>query len=213
MKNHNLFISIIFGATLIFLSACSCGHKTEREQYEDATSGIKYSAYKTLSKEVFPPLFKTYNSKSPDSLKVQLETGRLVLGYFWMCSGKTTFGFAEGNIIKENSKDEAFKSLAKLMIAIGMYENGWKTLATEETKDATAMLEKNPEGRYVKIEIMMIQLLMGTYSVYAKDFDAAKFHMAGFGTMSGIHWPYMLVDAMADIENGDLQTGLKRSKL
>jgi hypothetical protein len=210
-KNFKTCMFFLAVATVAILTLNAC-KRTEREKYEHATSTLKYKAYKTLSATVFEPLFSKYNKNAPDSLQVPVEAGRLLLGYFWMCSGKTTFGFAEGNIILDDSQDNNYKSLAKLMIAIGMFENEWKELAKEESKEATSLLSKEPGGEYVKIELITIHLLLATYSIYDRDFNAAKFHLAGFANMTGIQWPYKLADGMADIENGKIQAGLKKIK-
>jgi hypothetical protein len=209
MKKGLLLLAI---SAIFILSGCGCHKKTEREKYESATSTLKYKSYKLLSKEVFTPLFNTYNSNTPDSLKVREEFVHMLLGYFWMCSDKTTFGFAEGNIIVEESDNETFKSYARLMISIGMFENEWKDLAREESSEAIKLLSKNPEGDYIKLELTILQLIMGTYAVYSRDFEIAKFHFAGFATLTSINWPYKLVDGMNDIEKGNTQTGLKKIK-
>jgi hypothetical protein len=209
MKKGLLLLAIV---SIFVLAGCGCHKKTEREQYESATSTLKYKSYKLVSKEVFPALFNAYNSKTPDSLKVREEFVHLLLGYFWMCSDKTTFGFAEGNIIVDKSDNDTFKSYARLMISIGMFENGWKDLAKEESAEGIKLLSKNPEGEYVKLELTVLQLVMGTYAVYSHDFEIAKFHFAGFATLTSIDWPYKLVDGMNDIEKGNTQTGLKKIK-
>ena len=202
---------LVLTLSMIIVS-CGCGNKSEREQYEAATSGFKYNSYKSLSEKALLPLCTAYNNQIPDSLKVRDEIVRLLLGYFWITSGKTSYGFAEGNIILEKSDDETFKSLAHLLISVGMFENGWKDLAKEESGTAINLLSKNPEGKYVKFELTVVHLLMATFSVYNRDFESAKFHLAGFGLLTGINWPYQLADAMNDVENGDLQEGLKKIK-
>lgn len=214
MKNNITKTFLVFSGLLILTAFifCGCRKKTEREKYESATSTLKYKSYKLVSKEVFPTLFNTYNSNVADSLQVREEFVHLMLGYFWMCSDKTTFGFAEGNIVVEESDQDVFKSYARLMIAIGMFQNEWKDLAREESSEAVKLLSKNPEGEYVKLELTILQLLMGTYAVYSRDFEVAKFHFAGFATLSGIEWPYKLVDAMNDIEKGNTQLGLQKIK-
>lgn len=206
-----LIILFVMSAVLI-LTAASCRKKTEREEYESATSGLKYRAYKTLSEQLFPPAFQSYNSGVPDSLKVREEYGRLLMAYVWMCSGKTTFGFAESHIVQEQAEEAQFKLLARMLIAIGMYENGWKDLAGEEAEGAIAELDQTPDNGNLKIELTLLELLAGTYCVYSRDFDGARLHFAGFAVLSGVNWPHDLVDAMGDVESGNIQQGLKKIK-
>ncbi|MFL5728149.1 MAG: hypothetical protein ACJ75J_01575, partial [Cytophagaceae bacterium] len=55
-------------------------------------------------------------------------------------------------------------------------------------------------------------LVMGTMFVHRKDYAQAKFFFAGFGQTTGINWPYQIVDAMNDIDKGNVQQGLKKIK-
>ncbi len=59
---------------------------------------------------------------------------------------------------------------------------------------------------------MVAHLLLGTVSIYEKNYKAARFHFAGFSVVTKIDWPYTVVDALADIAEGQLQQGLTKMK-
>src|SRR5688500_5178571 len=99
MRNMKPFISIILAFLFILLSGCS--PPTQREQYEEATSGLKYNAYKTASKVAILGSMEVYNHQQPDSLYIHTPYAHLLLGYFWSVSGKSTFAFAEADIVEE----------------------------------------------------------------------------------------------------------------
>src|SRR6185369_3399278 len=98
---------------VLLLFGCS-SKKTEREQYEDATSGLSYRAYKTASKVALAGAVKGYNLNQPDSMHYDPAFAHLLLGYFWSISGKTSFAFAEADIAEE-SDVPSMKYLAQAM--------------------------------------------------------------------------------------------------
>ncbi len=77
--------------------------QVQRKQYEKATSGVKYNAYKTASKFAMAGSMEVYNDQQQDSLQIQTPYAHLLLGYFWSASGKSTFAFAEADIVEEKS--------------------------------------------------------------------------------------------------------------
>ncbi len=204
------FYSTLFIFLLVLISGCG-GKKTERELYEEVRSSFKYKTYKTLSGSLSYDIIVAHEvgvkAKPEDELYM-----RLLLGYSWAITKKDAFAFAESDIVSERSKTPSEKFLAHSINAIVMYENGWKDLAKEESALANGAVNKNPADNSVKLQVAVFHLLMGSLMIKDKNFDAARFHFAGFGQATDIHWPYQLVDAMADIEKGDVQTGLKKIK-
>jgi hypothetical protein len=197
---------------LVFVASCS-REKTEKEKYESATSGTKYKLYKTLSKNTVGPAFLVYDLARPkDSARTSEPVLRLLLGYSWAVSQKTTFAFAECDIIQNSDADAETKFLANVLTAVAMYEEGWKNLAAAEANKGMKLLNKNPDMKYSKEHIMIFHLLMGTVCIYEKELRTAKFHFQGFGEATGIKWPALLVDAMADLNDGKIQQGLKKVK-
>src|SRR5688572_33493375 len=96
-------ISTILTVLLILFAGCS--PKTQREQYEEATSGVKYKTYKTASKLAIVGSMEIYNHKQPDSLQIRTPYAHLLLGYFWSVSGKRSFAFAEADIVEEKGSE------------------------------------------------------------------------------------------------------------
>src|SRR5688572_14806737 len=96
------FLIIILAFLLILFSGCSSKSlRQQRKQYEKATSGVKYNAYKTASKIAIGGSMEVYNNKQPDSLQIHTPYAHLLLGYFWSVSGKSSFAFAEADIVDE----------------------------------------------------------------------------------------------------------------
>ncbi len=188
-----------------------CKDKTEREQYEEVRSSFKYKTYKALSENVKYDMIVVQEVPIHATKENELYM-RLLLGYSWAIMKKDAFAFAESDIVTERSTVPSEKFLAHSINAIAMYENGWVGLAKEESALANGALNKSPENDTLKLQVAVFHLVMGALSIKDKNFDAARFHFAGFGQATDIHWPYQLVDAMADIQNKDLQTGLKKIK-
>ena len=201
-------------AFVLLIILNSCKHKSEQKQYESVLSSFKYKTYKGISKTVVPPLLLTYNLEgiNKDSVAFSEEIVRLLLGYYWAISGNTTFAFAEGNITKEFSKDANFVALSHMLIAVAMYEKGWKNIAKEESNKGVSILNKTPNGEYTKIEITGFHFIIGSLCIYEKNYEAAKFHFAGFAALTGFDWTYTLVDAMGDLNQGNIKTGLQKIK-
>jgi len=211
MKNSNFLLIV---AISILFSSCGCGKKkTEREKFESLKSGTKYSIYKTLSKNTVGPAFSVYDLARPkDSVRTTEPILRLILGYSWAVTQKSAFAVAESEIIQQSDAGTEMKFLAHILSSLVMYEEGWKVIAKEESDKGLSLIKKNPDMKYSKEHIMAYHLLIGTVMIYEKQFDAAKFHFKGFGTVTGINWPYLLVDAMADINDKKIQQGLIKIK-
>jgi hypothetical protein len=206
-----LVISSILAFLVILFAGCS--PPSQREQYDDATSGLKYNTYKTASKVAIAGSMEVYNHQQPDSLRFQPPYAHLLLGYFWSVSGKKSFAFAEADIVEERGKernDPNVKSLAQSLRSITMYQAGWHQLAKEESAKAK-LNETTDKGS--KNEAAVMYLLMGTVYTKEKDFEKAKFFWGGFAMETGIHWPYQLCDAAADFQSGKVQQGLQKVKL
>jgi hypothetical protein len=202
--------NVVFLLTLLFLLSCS-GEKTERELYEETTSGFKFKTYKAASGTAVGPAVKAYNSQQPDTIApVKTEYAHLLLGYFWAVSSKPAMAFAEADLAEETN-DEDVKFMARSLRSITMYEQGWDSLAQEESRAANEQAQRTP-GSTVQSEVTIFYMLLGLLKAYEKDFDQSKFYWAGFATQTGIHWPYMLTDAAADLHGGRMQQGLSKLK-
>lgn len=207
------FISTILIFLFILFSGCS--PKTQREQYEEATSGVKYKTYKSASKLAISGSMEIYNNKQADSLQIHPPYAHLLLGYFWSVSGKRSFAFAEADIVEDKGKennDSHVKYLGQSLRSITMYQAGWHKLAKEESEKARQNVSSDQASKN-KHEAAVIYLLMGTVYIKEKDFEKAKFFWGGFATETGIHWPYQICDAAADFQAGNVQQGLRKVKI
>jgi hypothetical protein len=208
------FIAILL-SFLILLSGCSSNTlRKQRKQYGKATSGVKFKTYKTASKIAMSGSMEVYNQKQPDSLQIHTPYAHLLLGYFWSVSGKSSFAFAEADLVEEKgreSNDSHVAYLAQSLRSITMYQAGWDKLASEEsTKARQYSTDKASKGKY---EAAVIYLIMGTVYSKEKDFEKARFFWGGFATETGIHWPYQACDAAADFQAGNVQQGLQKVKV
>lgn len=206
----SIFYFLVLLSAFLFLGSCG-SPKTEREQYEEASSGVMYATYKGASKVLITTTVESYNLRTPDSLHLEPMYAHLLLGYFWSISHKPSLAFAEAEITEENNETD-LKYLAQSLRSITMYQEGWHDLAKEESINAKVHLAKKP-GTSVSYEASVFYLIMGSVYVKEKDFAQAKFFWAGFGNESGIQWPYLLCDAAADIQGGNVQLGLKKIKV
>jgi hypothetical protein len=213
-KKHCNHLSLISFITLVLLLAAGCGgKKTERELYEEVRSSIKYRTYKAVSSKLSYDMISVKAVNVPAQVNKENELFmRLLLGYSWAVTKKDAFAFAESDIVSDRSTVPSEKFLAHSINAIVMYENGWQELAKEESGLANGALNKSPDNQNVKLQAAVFHLIMGTLCIKDQNYAAARFHFAGFGTATDIHWPYQIVDAMADIQGGDVQKGLQKIK-
>ena len=211
-NNKRSMLSFKIFILVVGLSLLNCGgKKTERELYEEVRSSFKYKTYKAVSEKL------TYDLVALPNLPVEANKEnemimRLLLGYSWGITKKDAFAFAESDIVSEKSTISSEKFLAHSINSIVMYENGWTELAKEESILANGAVNQNPEDSSVKLQAAVFHLIMGSLTLKDKNYTAARFHFAGFGQVTGINWPYQIVDAIADIEAGDIQKGLQKIK-
>lgn len=198
--------------SFLMLFIASCSSPTERELYEKQIDNFSYKTYKTLSGTTIGPAILIYNSTVNDSGRINTDYARILLGYSWSVAQKSDFSFAEANLVIDNSKDENAVALAHILLSIGMYENGWKQVAKEESDIGMKKFGKNMPKGQAQTELLIIHLLAGSVSVYDRNFDMARFHFAGIGQLTGINWPYLMIDAIGDIDSGDYQKGLVKLK-
>jgi len=198
----------------LFIVFAGCSPKSQRKQYEEATSGLKYNTYKTASKVAIAGSMQIYNNQQPDSLLFQPPYAHLLFGYFWSVSGKSSFAFAEADIVEDYQgyRGVNVKYLAQSLRSITMYQVGWHELAKEESAKAK-QYESTDKGSKYKYETAVVYLMLGTAYVNEKDFEKAKYFWGGFATETGIQWPYQICDATADFQAGSVQQGLQKVKV
>ena len=201
-----------------FILVAGCSPKTlrkQRKKYKKATTGIKYKAYKSASKFTIDGSMKIYNDQQPDSLQIHAPYAHMLLGYFWTVSDKSSFAFAEADIVEEignESNDLHLKYLAQSLRSISMAQAGWDKIASEESEKARQNVPTNQvsKGKY---EVAVIYLLFGSVYIKERDFEKARVFWSGFSIETGIYWPYQICDAAAAFQVGNMQQGLQKVKV
>ena len=207
---NNMTRAVLILSVLV-IGSCSSKKKTERELYEEMTSGFKYTTYKAASGAGIGPVVTAYNEQKPDSLApLNSEYAHLLLGYMWTISRKPAMAFAEADLAQESDKEEV-KLMAQSLRSIVMYEQGWNKLAKQESDDAKKYAQ-GPTSK-VKYEVSVFYMVMGVAKIYDKDFNGSKVFWAGFANETQIHWPYQVTDALADFQNNKVQEGLSKLKV
>ncbi len=203
----NVTLLFLFFLILFF----SCNKKDERKLYENELKHTSYKAYKAISGTTLGTVLLTYNAASDEKIPFSPVYVRLLAGYGWAVMKKPSFTFAEANLVLENSEDPKEQALAHLLLSIGMYEKGWNTIAKEESQAGLAGLSKAGVVE-AETEVLIVHILAGTVCIYDRNFDLAKVHFQGIADITDIKWPVLLIDAMADIEKGNVQKGLAKIK-
>ncbi|HVD98519.1 MAG TPA: hypothetical protein VNB90_09975 [Cytophagaceae bacterium] len=202
MKNffsHSFFL-------LLFLFAGSCGkHKTEKQQYEQAHSSIKYKTYKAVSEKM--EIVSANGVRKENELFM-----RLLLAYNWAITGQDVFAFAESDLVSGRSNIPSEKVLAHAINSIVMYQNGWNKLVKEESAEVQEAIHKNPGEDTIRFHQAVFHLVMGALAVHQENFAAARFHYTAFGEATHIYWPAQLADALGDFQKGDEQMGIDKIK-
>lgn len=196
------------------LVACGSEKPSERAQYDEMRSSFKYKTYKVLSQGSVTFISEGYN-KTLDSAgwKVEDSYFRLMLGYYWSISSHPAFAFAEADILSEKSGTKNLSYLASMLNSCTMYQQGWTELAKEESDKGISLAASNGDKEMVETETMIFHLLVGTVCVQQENYDAAKFHFAGFGQLTGVEFPYKLIDIMIDVKKGDVKAGMQKAKV
>jgi hypothetical protein len=200
---------------VLLISFFSCKNKNpEQKEYDSMLSSLKYKSYKTLSENTIPPLILLYNTTGHiDEPIISEDVLRLLLGYSWAVSGSPEYAIAESNIIMDISTDNKdVKFLTHSLVAIAIYEKGWKSLAIDESRKGKALLNKMPKSSELQLKAMTFHIIIGTLCLYEENYQGARFHFAGFNIASKIEWPYLIVDAMTDINEGNAKLGLSKIK-
>ncbi|HOT88471.1 MAG TPA: hypothetical protein PLC59_01715 [Bacteroidales bacterium] len=202
---------VVCGIILIMGYSCKTKNPIEETQYKIFLSNLSYKSYKTVSENTIPPLVLLYNNTSnTEDIEISEEVLRLLLGYYWVMNNYSEKAIAENNIVLEISSDKRNKMLAHSLQSICMSENGWTNLAQDESDFAKSFLNSEPKNAGSTLDKMTYHLLLGTLSVYNENYQNARFHFAGFGIVSQIHWPYELAEALADFKDEKNEIGLSK---
>ncbi|MFH0865578.1 MAG: hypothetical protein V1904_05260 [Bacteroidota bacterium] len=213
MKNNFPSLYLLL---LLFLFLFSCGGSTDPEQkeYDSMCSSLKFKSYKTLSENTIPPILLVYNSTAhEDDLVLSESVLRLLIGYSWAVNDKPDYAVAESNIIQDiSNSDKDLKFLAYSLEALALYEKGLKTMAGDKSFKASSLLNEMPSTKSTEMKKVAYHLLLGTLCIYEKNFQGARFHFAAFNSVTKMEWPYLICDAMADINEGKTKQALKKIK-
>ncbi len=208
-KTAALMLAVLF----VLGGPLACKKKTEREQYEELKGSFKYRTYRALSEKMIPRAVKTYNDQRlKDQQPLDEDVVRLLLAYGWAVTQRSAFAVAEGSLVMEKSRTPEMRFLGQAVLAVALYENGWKDLGYEEAQKSHALLNQSPSLKDTEMMVMTFHLLMASLSVYQDNPRAARFHFAGFSNITRIHWPYQVFDALVDIKQKDIRGGLVKLK-
>lgn len=211
---HKIHLTAAALISAMLFAGCGGKDLSEKEQYDEMHTSFKYETYKTVSQSSLSFIVETYNNtKDSDSLKVKDTYMRLLLGYYWSISDSPEFAFAEADILTEESDSKETTYLASMLNSCTMYQQGWTNLAKEESDKGISLVSKGGDRKKVETETMISHLLIGTVCVQQQNYDAAKFHFAGFGQLTGIEFPYKIVDIMSEVKKGNIQSGLQKAKV
>jgi hypothetical protein len=136
----------------------------------------------------------------------------MLLGYYWAVSDSPSFAFAEADILSTQKDPRDMAYIASMLNSCTMYQQGWVGLAKTESDKGIALAATNGDQEKVANEMMIFHLVIGTVCMQQRKYEAARFHFAGFGQLSGIEFPYKLVDITCDIQQGNIQLGLQKAK-
>ena len=212
MYNQQSILSVVLLLLLTFVG-CSSSELSEKEQYEEIRSSYQYKAYKPVSEKVVPLLAEGYNRTADSAyFKVKEPYLRLMLGYYWAIGDHPAFAFSEADLLTENPGNDHMLYLASMLNSCTMYQQGWTDLAKEESDKGMALAATNGDAKSVETETIVFHLLMGTVCIQQKNYDAARFHFAGFGQLTGIQYPYKIVDLLCDLKKGNVAAGMKKAK-
>ncbi len=195
----------------VFFSSCA-KKKTEEELYKDLTSSFPYKTYKTVSSTLLPVLAKQYNDNA-GAAKVTTEEARVFLAYFWASSNKSIPAFAESNMIIDNEgSSQILKYLAHMVRAMACVNMKMPVMAKKELETAKALFD-DPEGGYSEPHKQaLFHLIIAIACVYNDEYEVARFHMLFVSQLTGILWPYQLIDGAFDVKEGRVQEGLIKIK-
>lgn len=205
MIRHYLLAFIIIALTT------SCGSNRERKEYEEELDKIGNKTYAGISGNALGPALLIYNTGMEEKFAVKEDYARLLIGYSFLVSGKPGFTFKEANMVIEDNQDQSAVAMAHLLLSMGMYEKEWPGIAEEEAEKGIAVLGTQ-KGKEAENEQIIIHLIAGSAGVYTKNFALARLHFQKLGDLTGETWIFTLVDAAGDIQEGDIQKGLKKIK-
>jgi hypothetical protein len=203
-----LCVTMALGAT-----ACKKKKLSEEQRYTKLQKGLKFRAYKKLSKKALPPLVKVYNSKAAKGDKVPLYLCRLVLGYGWMVNSKHPFTIAEGQLITADSSTPKFgRALGHLLLSLGLHGVGLKSLAKrEKDKGRDAIATKNQKEQTDQV-LAVGYALLSFHALREQKLDHAIVFLRGFETVTGIGWPVAVVEVAKDVQDKKIQSALIKAK-
>ncbi|MBI5219209.1 MAG: hypothetical protein HY958_09800 [Bacteroidia bacterium] len=206
MKALVFLITIVI---MVFISGCN-SEKRELKKYNELKSGLKYTAYNTVSANTFPLLIKSYNEKRADSLKIDEDFTRLLLGFSWQLSGQYAFCVSEALTVIGRSTSSVNKSTAHSLLASVMFENGWRRLGAKENAEAEKLMKEAGNIPSSCKYSFLLQLILASEDIYKTDFADAKIHLAGFAKETGISWPVQLAEVFEDIKNNKKESAIDK---
>lgn len=208
-------IVLFIGLSVVGLGISGCSKPaTEAEQYEKLQGSIKFKLYKTASEKAIPPLIgqvnkQANNKKLNEIVDIKLERefrtddAHLTLALSLMLSMKPDLAIAESLIVLENSQDKIDRYRANSILALCMYQKGWKTLGASTSEDAGVILNDKALAERLYYEQVSSYLIIGLLSIYENDLAPAKGAFTAFGNLTGTVWLSDVVESFILIRQGE----------
>lgn len=201
-----LLVSLVLG--FLFFG---CGEKlSEKEQYEELKSSMKYELYTKASKSAMPlihsQLKKEMNENFPKDLTI--DDAHIILSLLFVTSMKADFAIAESNILLNKKLNQEKQYISNSILALGMYEKGWQKLANEHSKYTQSLIE-NPNIQDLYYEKQVIAYLaIGLLSINNKDYETAQVSFAALGTLTNFTLLSDILNPLLQIRDGHYQEGM-----
>lgn len=199
-----------FQLLIAVFSALSCSseqsEKKELRKFSKLESGNRYRIYRSVSQRSIPVLLQTLNSENQSGTVVKEEEVRLLLGFILSCSGKHSYALAESEIVLKKTENNAFRNAMHNLRSSIMYEKGWRRIAFREEQKAKTYHDSLQYLNHEKRFFILNELILAKKNIYKLDFSGAGFNFKSISDSSGIHWPYLLTEIIADIDRGNLDS-------
>jgi len=208
----------------IIIGLTACGKPlTEEEQYAKLQDSLKFKLYKSASEKAIPPLVTQANKQAKNKhlkeiVDIKLENefrdddAHLTLAFSWMLSMKPDLAIAESLIVMENSEDKIDRYRASSILALSMYQKGWKGLGATTSKDASGILNDPDLTQRLYYEQVSSYLAIGLLSIYQNDLDTAKGAFTAFGNLVEQTWLSDVAVSAIMIRQGEIKAGLSKLK-
>lgn len=211
-------------SVIIILVLFGCSKDlTEAEQFEELKSSIKFRAYTKASELTLEPTLKQINEQMKNEQVEKLTQYKLKrdftvneahasMGLLWVLSMKPDFAIAESLISLGLLENETEKYRVTSIMALAMYQKGWRGLATEKSSEAREILSDESLKSELYYEQLTTYFAYGLLSLKNGDVEGTRVAFSALGALTGITWFSDATESILLIKQGRIQDGLSRLK-